>query len=637
MVGVPRSRGCLLCVRRRVRCDEGRPGCGKCATYGAECPGYDRSIKFVTGKHHVRRKARNDDSHGGGGDGGGGDGGGGDEAVCETGAAAGAAKEVSLRVAERPAPASGAGSATTADEAAVTNPFAGDQPPSSFPTSTTWDVTSYRAWNINGDDGDDDNDDDDEGDDDPAPVPSSLKLCRAAYINAVLESINLDRPRQDRQFYGSWFNRVPNRLGRKVTLDSAVCAFAMHLLGKSREDAALVIQSRQLYGQSLVALQQALNHPEEWRSSETLCTTMVMCLFELFADTSGSAASWTQHAQAVTRLLQYRGVDGYDDAWDRSMLFSFRSVIIMNALFTGQDCFLAKRKWQRVLGQMVGTDALSVFPPQTIPVIDRHITHLARLPRVMRYCWSFRQNRLHGLPVDPAQVALARRAASALAATFHAWFDEARPYLGDPFSVEVPSNVPPDAPASPYATVLAYPNPWIGCMYLSYLTSLLITQECLNQCAALRAEAAQAEAVAQAMSVDSATTEDAVSQTTDSPASATSLGSSHGEHEHGLSSSTTPEGLTSASPSPPATTSPLRPYDQCNREYCRIIYRSFETLSAGMMGPYRVGFAMRISYEFADVPTQLWIRSLLDRSTKTYASSRAEAYPAPKPNEYNYN
>lgn len=58
MVGVPRSNGCHLCIKRKIKCDQSLPGCGNCARYGAECPGYDKTFKFVAGKHHVRRRRR---------------------------------------------------------------------------------------------------------------------------------------------------------------------------------------------------------------------------------------------------------------------------------------------------------------------------------------------------------------------------------------------------------------------------------------------------------------------------------------------------------------------------------------------------------------------------------------------------
>ncbi|KKA28184.1 hypothetical protein TD95_003729, partial [Thielaviopsis punctulata] len=56
MVGVPRSTGCALCVKRRVKCNQVRPACGNCIKYGAKCPGYEREMKFVTEKHTIRSR-----------------------------------------------------------------------------------------------------------------------------------------------------------------------------------------------------------------------------------------------------------------------------------------------------------------------------------------------------------------------------------------------------------------------------------------------------------------------------------------------------------------------------------------------------------------------------------------------------
>lgn len=53
MAGVPRSSGCGLCLRRRVKCDEARPACANCSKYGQACPAYEKPIKFVAGKHAI--------------------------------------------------------------------------------------------------------------------------------------------------------------------------------------------------------------------------------------------------------------------------------------------------------------------------------------------------------------------------------------------------------------------------------------------------------------------------------------------------------------------------------------------------------------------------------------------------------
>jgi len=225
MVGVPRSQGCLLCVKRRVKCDQTRPACGNCTKYGAECPGYDRTPKFVAGKHKIRPRQKHEPSP-----------------FC--------------------AASSAVSSAVSSSSPSSSSPSAAD--PSPFVTSTggagAGGLVSAPA---------------------PFAVPAQLPDNRAAFVSTMIENIWTNETKVEFMWWGPWFTHVPAQLGRKVTLDSAMCAMTLHMLGKARADQALVAQSRQLYGQSLTALQVALNHPDEWRSSETLCATMLLCYFEV--------------------------------------------------------------------------------------------------------------------------------------------------------------------------------------------------------------------------------------------------------------------------------------------------------------------------------------------------------------------
>lgn len=59
-----RSSGCLLCVQRRVKCDERLPGCVRCEKYGKPCPGYVRNFKFKAGKPYRARRAPRADATG---------------------------------------------------------------------------------------------------------------------------------------------------------------------------------------------------------------------------------------------------------------------------------------------------------------------------------------------------------------------------------------------------------------------------------------------------------------------------------------------------------------------------------------------------------------------------------------------
>ncbi|KAM0264510.1 hypothetical protein ACHAQJ_000701 [Trichoderma viride] len=43
------SKGCRTCMRRRIRCDLGRPACTKCIKKGFNCPGYGRHLRWADG------------------------------------------------------------------------------------------------------------------------------------------------------------------------------------------------------------------------------------------------------------------------------------------------------------------------------------------------------------------------------------------------------------------------------------------------------------------------------------------------------------------------------------------------------------------------------------------------------------
>ena len=184
MVGVPRSTGCRLCVKRRVRCDEARPACHNCIRYGAECPGYTHTLKFVAGKHETKR----------------------DPAGSET--------TVSARQSASPPKEIPAGSRTT--------------------------------------------------------------------LLPLVEDLLSKRNEVEMFHFLAWFHGLPDRVGSKFTLDSAVFAFTAHLRGKETGDDALLVSARASYVQSLSALQAALDHPGEWKSSETLCSAMLLCLYEVY-------------------------------------------------------------------------------------------------------------------------------------------------------------------------------------------------------------------------------------------------------------------------------------------------------------------------------------------------------------------
>lgn len=77
-------------------------------------------------------------------------------------------------------------------------------------------------------------------------------------------------------------------------------------------------------------------------------------------------------------------------------------------------------------------------------------------------------------------------------------------------------------------------------------------------------------------------------------------------------------------------------YEASQRDLVQKILRSVESVGKGIMGPYRVGYSLRIAYEFASAEAQVWIRGLLDGFSKSYAALDKSMYPTPRADQNGY-
>ncbi|KAM0253313.1 hypothetical protein ACHAQJ_007317 [Trichoderma viride] len=515
MVGVPRSSGCQLCRKRRVKCDEARLECGNCRKYGVQCPGYERAIKFVSGKHAIRSKgsrASRASRHG----------------SADVGAGA-------------------AASGTSPSTASTSTSSAG----ATTPTSNTAGGGSAAAVSLVA-----------------SPQPN-----RALFVGTLMDMAQSNLASKDVSAFLGFFCRLRfEELGTVAALDGAVCSLALHLLGKELADDSLVARSRTIYGWSLGALQTALRHPTKWKSSETFCSAVMLCFFEtdraladmmktkLFAGTT-SPDTWLQHAQGIATLMEQRGPAAHAQGNDAAILFSFRGILIMSSLFfpTSDKCFLARPEWRKVL---CDDTRRSIFAPEapefSMQVANSFFLCLADMPEVMWWGYPIREALMAGKHVSPRRIKQLAELTAANHERFTEWHEDFKK-----MGVE-PSEVPSQDPNSPYQLVLEHPVGWLGSMHMGYWASMLILQELLMKCQ---------------WPVD---------------------------------------------------------YRESQKELVHNILRSVESVGRGTMGPFRLGYSIRIAYEFANAETQLWIITLLNKFSKSYAATDKDTYPSPRVDAQGY-
>ncbi|KAK6866101.1 hypothetical protein PG995_002629 [Apiospora arundinis] len=571
MVGVPRSSACALCLSRRVKCDEARPSCSNCVKYGAECPGYARGLKFVAGKHVVKSRAR-------GG-------------------------TVAFTVSSRTTSPSAAATAYSSSSSLPSSSHSrhGTRRPSSrrlpdavSPPASRGIPPPRRA--LTYDDTGELNEQDDGSEQfsgQPQRVLTSYEKLqsamaqvttaavitprddRAQFIGMLMKSLEESQPESEMVVLGAWFQQTTSHLGQKPSLDRASCAFALQLLGRNHHDERLLAQSRTLYGQSLWMLQKALNHPTEWKTPETLNSAMILCHYELFAGTAttSSWSTWMKHAVGVGRLIQLRGPDSFNSEWERTILLSFRPIIIMNDLFSGQDCFLAHPQWQSVMrhhshgpseSRSTTTVGSTIYKDQ-VDLVDDYMQLLARIPSAVRYLYMLRaaneDTTTAAKTLDAAEVARIRQSMRHIRDALEVWYQRILPFNPPP------TEVPTQDPASIYSTVLCYESPWKGALHMGYWASLCIVYATLMECHQ-------------------------------------SSPSDDNDDDYGAGGAAAFEYLADR------------------------ILRSVETVGEGMMGPYRCGYSVRIAYEVVDERTQAWIRMWIARFEKRYAATAVESYPA---------
>lgn len=260
MVGVPRSKGCLSCVKQRVKCDETKPACIRCTRFGRECPGYEKPAKFV---YEIPRQ--------------------------------GEGQGAFLHVRELSRPNSRTSKRRNRENSSEASE--NKQPRSTSPSSLG--------------------------------IPSTVVLSTQQDIQSLsvfITNSSLPDRYTEIHWMRKWLSFIPSRLGTSKVLDDAVHCLASHYVGKLSGQYQVVRRARQAYGKALLSLRQAISDPEQGVSSNTLCATMVLSLYELFSCTKKDA--WVKHAGGAGRLIQIRGSARHMNEFDRVMLYAFRGQMV---------------------------------------------------------------------------------------------------------------------------------------------------------------------------------------------------------------------------------------------------------------------------------------------------------------------
>ena len=338
MVGVPRSKGCRICVQRRVRCDLTRPTCNNCKKRNRPCPGYDSDLKFQDEGERLRKRFAKKEQKG-------------------------QATSRAVSVPDSQISSSSCGSTVSEpwfnkddsdfdpkDISKVLIPhrntfFAFLESQKTFQPLDLEDIS--RRSLIWGDDGQviDFDDPDHLVKIDSillSPSIAQQQMLHQLHASLVPPSATKPLPEQLRS-HGRWLSYLPPLTGRNRLLDTAVRAVSLAHLGRLHNSDVFLNESRPYYGKAIRLLNSSISDEENGMASETLSATILLSFYEMFA--SDSNESWIQHAGGAGALMRARGPERHRYGFDREIFLAFRHTIVIEAFEKDEPCFLGEPAW----------------------------------------------------------------------------------------------------------------------------------------------------------------------------------------------------------------------------------------------------------------------------------------------------
>lgn len=107
----------------------------------------------------------------------------------------------------------------------------------------------------------------------------------------------------------------------------------------------------ELYSKAVRSLQAALEDPLLCCHPDVLCAAEIMIIFELL-DTGRDALS-TPHIKGVETLIEFRGPQGYQTEFEKSLFLAQSAPIYTEAIHNNAHCFLEKPAWQATLQSII--------------------------------------------------------------------------------------------------------------------------------------------------------------------------------------------------------------------------------------------------------------------------------------------
>ncbi|KAH8694028.1 hypothetical protein BGW36DRAFT_384198 [Talaromyces proteolyticus] len=184
--------------------------------------------------------------------------------------------------------------------------------------------------------------------------PSERLVC------AFTSCLHTETPSRSLNHLGASLSQMPRHFGSSSALDSvAACMVDSHST-ITRDTKTPCSIKPQLHARALRSVQEAINDPKEWNSTNTLCAVLLLHRIEsVFGESLGS--NMLVHGSGLAALVQKRGPPDPSNTFDCAVIADGHMCIVEHALLRHTDCFLSQREWSASLDTLQGKSRIQTI------------------------------------------------------------------------------------------------------------------------------------------------------------------------------------------------------------------------------------------------------------------------------------
>ncbi|CAE6997816.1 hypothetical protein PTNB73_04139 [Pyrenophora teres f. teres] len=321
MVGVPKSTGCFICRKRKIKCDETWPTCLNCQKNGKSCPGPPARHTFRDLGPRLNAGAPNAVV---------------EDVTTPTGKPlSGVAGLVLTQVADQQDRQLTQLNEKFAENGSVVHKFrishGASVPRKRSPRATSASLSPPKSPFLR------------------YPTPSQHHQLARALIAATTTGSTGHRM----SVFGPFIQEVPARIGHNSALDAAVAVLVNVHTSLVYKKTANEIVSPELYIRAIKTLQSCLEDPQVGMSANTLCASVLLGLVEAFAGPR-TGNRYLTHVGGAGRLMEIQGPGQYRDAFTKEILRFNRGGIIITCIYERKPCFLVSPGWREIAFDKTG-------------------------------------------------------------------------------------------------------------------------------------------------------------------------------------------------------------------------------------------------------------------------------------------